>query len=1051
LESQKPAEDEDKNAVYLPELVKTWGFASTSNDDSLLSAVPAVLGLLLKTISTNLELTQYGLRLGRTLLQKNQQELLARGLTAKKDWVSSPALRLLRELLVFDGGVLASQVFRARDQMFRGLAKNLRDVKEKRLGEEVENRRRPSVRTNALRVMLAAIKFLSAKEKRELLNIKELVAAFTRNIFLDPPFMIREILETLKSSILQNEEVPREAKTKIVNANSLKQISTLYHYHQQDEEASTGKKPTVVVAAHQFLLLACTSPDLGVLNRQSGLYPRGIDPDDTPDLESDQETIELGLDSIEWMDQFTKDIPLRNTILSEFIQNLSPWSNTNQSELLLTIMKHAPELFADYFMGKKDFSFEPKLTATWIGYAAFLFSSIQLPIPQYFGYPQRYARLPPPTSIVLENILPQALSQKALTRCLNLGNNLISFFAIRLLCVALNKFRDTFNMYQEAAAEGNSKIWTEAAERLTIGFCQRCPTIKDVITAFRRISNTDLMQREAVTKLLVLYFEVVPRLSLDLKFDVSATLAEVLTMDEQDLSAEDRALHAMEVENIFQFAHFSPGTRWFAKAGGLTISPFMAMLKLSAEAPAGIPLLKLRGVLESVVKENQLLQMQTSISALENLILRLREANGPNSGAVWEFIDDCISRCASKPVKYIFSLEEFQAEAHGSDKKQRPLSLLTLVLLEQWDFIAKLVDVDVLKEIAEFVTSYLASCINIKEDKKVLRVITQKFVSKTESLSVQDIIKRSQDLVDTIAVPLEASVLSSSSSKPDGPTEVESPTTMAHMLESPESPEDHQELVKWNIKEVDEVIEGGHAAALIRLLSSEHFSIRKEASTSLSKFSAKLKASTFEEKDQIWLLLAEIIETAKKTDGGPLPGIISAFAASAVAVLNDPLHCLYEKINKFLGQGPTWDLDKPPLMYKILDEAPSLDDTHYLETAWLLDYMLTGLRTEADMSIFRKRRVFEKLFTLYNNPYLAPGLRDNILKILYRATTIEGGSTTLITRFSTMTWLQAQAALGGGISLKLLMEQVLASCEQKRVGIWSKKGIEGVKSSVKNF
>ena len=138
-------------------------------------------------------------------------------------------------------------------------------------------------------------------------------------------------------------------------------------------------------------------------------------------------------------------------------------------------------------------------------------------------------------------------------------------------------------------------------------------------------------------------------------------------------------------------------------------------------------------------------------------------------------------------------------------------------------------------------------------------------------------------------------------------------------------------------------------------------------------------------------------------------------------------------------------------MYKILDEAPSLDDAHYLETAWLLNYMLAGLQTPADMAIFRKRRVFEKLFSLYNNTYLASGLRDKILRILYKASTIEGASTTLITRFSTMTWLQAQIALGGGLPLKVLLEKILESCDQKRVGVWSKEGANTVKVDAMNF
>jgi nucleolar pre-ribosomal-associated protein 1 len=1043
LESQKLSDEDDKDHIYLGELIKTWSLASQSNDDSLLSAVPAVLALLLKTISTILELSEYGLRLGRTLLQKPQLELIARGLNANKtrEFVISPALRLLRELVIFDGGRLAKQIFRAREHTFRSLVRNLNL---RYTGDGVEDRRKPSVRTNALRFVLSILKFLPSDAKRDLLNQRDLVSALTWEIKDNPPFMVREILEVLKLSVLQDEALPRDSKTQIVNNTSLERIATLYRYDHADEELSMWKK-SVNTEAHEFLVLACTSPDLGVLTRQAGLYPRGIDPDDTHIVDSEQSFIDLGMDSIEWMDSFTEEVPVRNTILSGFMQSLRPWSSTKQSELILSIFKSAPELIGDYFLRKKSFYFDPKLSTTWMGYAAFVFSSIQLPVPKYFGHQGGYARLPPPMSIVLNNILPEALDQKVLTRCLGQSLILVTFFTIRLLCVALTKLRTVLKMYQEASEDASS-IWIQAAERLTAEFCQKCPSIKLIISSFKKMANRDLMQREAATRLIVLYYEVIPRVALDAKFDVSATLAEVLlTMDETTQTSEERTLRAMELENIFQWAHFSPGMRWFSPAEGLTISPMIIMLKLCAEAPPDIPLVKLRSVLESVVLENQILQTSTTISALGCLILRLREAQGPNAGAVYAFIDDCISRCTSKSVKYIFSLEEVQAEAHQSIGKQAPVSLLTLAISEQWPFIVKSSSPDMLKEISEFVASYLAGSTKIKEDKKVLKILTKRIASATpKDTPAYKIIESSRRLVDTVIVPEPKHIVEpiEHDQKSNIPSEFAKGKILESMMEHSDiETEDHGALVKWTTKEVDEVIEAGHAAALVRLLSSEHLSVRKEAATNLSKFSARLKESNFEEKEQIWLLFAEVVETAKKVvDKEPLPTLISSFAAHAISVLNDPLHCLYPKINKFLSQGPIWELDKVPLMYKILDEAPSLDDAHYLETAWLLNYMLGGLRTMADMSIFRKRRVFEKLFSLYNNTYLAPGLRDKILKILFRASTIEGGSTTLITRFSTVTWLEAQVALGGGVPLKVLMEKIMESCDEKRVGIWSMHG-----------
>jgi nucleolar pre-ribosomal-associated protein 1 len=1050
LDLQKPSDGDDKAAVFLTDVMQTWSFASQSNDESLLSAIPAVLALLLRTLSNILEFSEYGLRLGRTLLKKRQQELIARGITANKskEFVISPALRLLKELTIFDGGSLAKQVFRARDQLFKNLARNLTL---RFTGDAIEDRRRPSVRTNATRFVLACIKFLPTEAKCEFLSQRDIVTALTRDIKDDPPFVVREILEALKVYVLQDEALVRDVKAKILNATSLGRIATLYKYDQPDKEVSIVTK-SVATLAHEFLILACTS-HVGILNRQTGFYPRGIDPDDTHDLDPEHDFIDLGLDSIEWANKFKEKVPVRNTILSDFIQKLRPWSSVKQTELLLSILETAPELTADYFFGKKSFSFEPKLTATWIGYSAFLYSALQLPVPKYLGHQGKYARLPPPISIVLESLLPQPLNQKVLTRCLNQPHNLITFFAVRLLCVSLAKLQKFLSMYHEASS-GESQVWVQAAERLTDEYCQRCPSIKDIISAFRNLPSSDLLQREATARLLVMYYEVIPRVALDAKFDVAGTLAKALKeIEDSSQTPEDRALRVMELENIIQFANFSPGMRWFSKADSLEYSPFMAILKLSAESSANIPLLKLQSTLELIAKENQIFQTQTSISVVDSFVLCLKNLEGiADSGPIYKFLDDCISRVASKSVKYIFSLEELQAEAGGLEGMQFPVSLLTLAILEQWPFFVKTIDNATLQSMADFLAQYLSVLIKIKENKKVIKIIIKKLAEELPKGSpVRKTIERSRKLADATQVP-EMKVTPAAQPeqvvKSKEPSESEKEQVLTSMLGPFESKsEGHSSLTRWISKEADEVIEQGHAAALIMLLSSEHLSVRKEAAISISKFAAKLNESTFEEREQIWLLLSEVVETARKTiDSKPLPTVLSSFASHAVAVLNNPLHCLYPKVNKFLSQGPTWELNKIPLLYKIMDDAPSLDDAHYLEIAWLLDYMFVGLRTPADMAIYRTRRVFEKILSLYNNPYLAPGLREKILKILFRATTIEGGSTTLITRFSIMTWLQAQVALGGGLPLKVLIERIFESCDHSRVDKWSNGGVEDMKA-----
>lgn len=98
------------------------------------------------------------------------------------------------------------------------------------------------------------------------------------------------------------------------------------------------------------------------------------------------------------------------------------------------------------------------------------------------------------------------------------------------------------------------------------------------------------------------------------------------------------------------------------------------------------------------------------------------------------------------------------------------------------------------------------------------------------------------------------------------------------------------------------------------------------------------------------------------------------------------------------------------------------------------------------MSIFHRKRWFEKILALGANPYLRVNLRTRLLRLLYRATYIEGGSTTLITRFGILSWLDTQrAAFEGGEEADVmiaLMKRVWDTCDQEKVKVWSKGGVE---------
>jgi nucleolar pre-ribosomal-associated protein 1 len=95
------------------------------------------------------------------------------------------------------------------------------------------------------------------------------------------------------------------------------------------------------------------------------------------------------------------------------------------------------------------------------------------------------------------------------------------------------------------------------------------------------------------------------------------------------------------------------------------------------------------------------------------------------------------------------------------------------------------------------------------------------------------------------------------------------------------------------------------------------------------------------------------------------------------------------------------------------------------------------LSSEKDLNRYRKRRDFEKMLSVYKSPYLPKKLRQNVLRILFRVTSLPGGSQTLITRCSIISWLRAEAAVSKDVILKALTKRLWETCDQEYVRAWS--------------
>ncbi len=81
----------------------------------------------------------------------------------------------------------------------------------------------------------------------------------------------------------------------------------------------------------------------------------------------------------------------------------------------------------------------------------------------------------------------------------------------------------------------------------------------------------------------------------------------------------------------------------------------------------------------------------------------------------------------------------------------------------------------------------------------------------------------------------------------------------------------------------------------------------------------------------------------------------------------------------------------------------------------MLHYLVNSLRNADDLQLFHRKRalgpIFERILALSGNPYVRTPLRMQILRVLYQASCIEGGSTTLTTRLGVVSWLDSSRQL----------------------------------------
>lgn len=818
--------------------------------------VPSILALFLKTISTQLDFRDFGIALCKFLLQEDQLKLFNRNLTSTKakEHLISPCIRLLTEMVSFDGGAVARLVYSKREITFKRLDVFLTPNKAQ-TEETLEDGKKSTLRRNAQRYVLANFRFQHAAAKREFVEQHKVIRAFLEHIRRDSRDIVLDIIKAIDRDIAHDSSLPRSTKTKFFNRWNLERLVTLYGY-DRDSDAPESETLPIANEIHKLLTQVCTVYEMGVLLPQTGWYPPGSDPDAL--LTEDDGSIELGLDSPVYLDRYRDGVPVRNGTLSSLIQVLRPESDTLQTELLLTIFKAAPELVADFFTKRTMFTSDPKATPSWMGESAFLFSTVQLPVPANCGWKEKVPAMPPPISVVIENILPRPLTQKVLSRCLNQNtDNVITLFAVRILTVAFRKLQAVLKIFNADHGIGQA-FWNKASSKLIAEFCRRCPPMKDAVLTFRRTLKEDLQQRDAIMELLCMFYETVPSIAFEENFDVTLILVDVLhQLEKTELSADDSELLLSLLQNTLKIAHVSASMRWWQQPGkGLYLGPsrdllvvnmkpaslqhsaFTSILKVLVQARDKTSLQPIRALLQSVLVEGSVL---ISAEASFNALLSSLEASRSESlSAPLEFLDNCVCRVVKKPVHYQDLVSSLLDHKTGS------LSSLVAAVNEQWSFVLKANDASREQSVALWIALFLGEMKRAGEDGKALKSVRDHLTEVTESKKTRSIFKK--------ALKNTAEVNSGDEEMADADLDQDQkqakPAASADLSgmfgDLPTESKDHAALHKWEKDEIDVAIEKGRVKDLILCLCSEHEEIRRQAFAGVSRFMAKLKVCTLD-------------------------------------------------------------------------------------------------------------------------------------------------------------------------------------------------------------
>lgn len=204
------------------------------------------------------------------------------------------------------------------------------------------------------------------------------------------------------------------------------------------------------------------------------------------------------------------------------------------------------------------------------------------------------------------------------------------------------------------------------------------------------------------------------------------------------------------------------------------------------------------------------------------------------------------------------------------------------------------------------------------------------------------------------------------------------------------------------------LISSNALGVVVMCLSSMQEEVRRVARSLLAAFCRILKASTFKEQPQVLWLLQSLQNAAGDEAQDRIPSIIAIFVAQGLSIQMNSSNVLYYRLNNFLLARPTLDLKDIPLFYNLLN---SDGDDYRRDQKMILHMIKSGLSTDSDYSLFRRRHVFDLILNLYQSGSADNATKRLVLETIYQAAKASPRvATDLLTHRGVLAWVAQQAS-----------------------------------------